>query len=1295
ITRQILVSGNVVSEEELPAEISLPARTRRIEYGTKEREPMTSIPHSYPTETPQPEAEIKELRRVEPIPFDEERIPNANRYVDEAPVVLEEGVAGERVIITRQILVSGNVVSEEELPAEISLPARTRRIEYGTKEREPMTSVPLTYPTEMPDPEAEIKEFRRVEPIPFDEERVPNANRYVDEAPVVLEEGVSGERVIITRQILVSGNVVSEEELPAEISKSASTRRVEYGTKEREQTSVPSTYPTSAPQPEAEIKELRRVEPIPFDEERVPNANRYVDEAPVVLEEGVAGERVIITRQILVSGNVVSEEELPSEISLPARTRRIEYGTKEREPMTSVPHTYPTSAPQPEAEIKELRRVEPIPFDEERVLNANRYVDEAPVVLEEGSAGERVIITRQILVSGDIVSEEELSSEISLPARNRRIAYGTKERINTFDFGAHGDVKLVRVDGKDVDLTSSDPATAYRLQTTNVYALNDALKIDSINLVDGKYRVTFTDYHYDVEVDRLGKPIVSTAPISMTPLYHNLYALAPYYSKQEIDKYAKKTDLSGLFRETKISRIHWMRDGSLLNNNYESANAVLLVFENGQTETLSLETHQSPQSAFSLFETENGLPVMVSRPSDGNGDLVERLSPVFNSLTYGKKNKSFKSTDYIDFYLEGAFESVKANHKEWLRVLLENTAKQANQEYLYQKIVSNKDRLMMAMAYLQRWYNFDLGKGNIAANSWQSLSLGQDALEFLLTLGKKSENLYASQTAETYKKVFAPLTKQANLHDFLDYNRKVFLPEETTNNWFKTTTKAYISEQAPKSIPHVLETFERLNNREFEKMYLPLLTLPERSVYLIPTHTTLSLGSISGYVSDLNNAQAMADFTKLVDRNARAHRDHIDFWYRISSDKVKDRLINNTVKVRDAHLINGRWYDESPAARDFFKPIGDFHNPNGFGADALSDGKDLTFYRLLLDKTGFESGSIWTHELVHALEDSIYLDGHGIRVTVGQENYAEGLFQSLRGTTRDAIVWNTYATLDESDSTFKHVNASPERFRNAQDLQTYTKRMLDVLYLLDYAEAKAILELPLYQKEHLLKKMTLVADNQDKQALIPSKIDQIVDFDYSDLKKITTWEDLVTANAVVNRFPFNDRVGLRQGPSAGRNAYHRIPLYTPMFGLSENSEGASGGYTFRRTAFELLAYKGFLEGMVPYISNQYSDEATHDKVPLSDTYIVKKVFQDDSFKTLTDFKLAMFKERIDKLERLKSVKNSKVAATNANDILDLFKKAYQEDMKNPSGNAVHRLRSNLYQAYFDRTDGFNSAIFEE
>ena len=102
------------------------------------------------------------------------------------------------------------------------------------------------------------------------------------------------------------------------------------------------------------------------------------------------------------------------------------------------------------------------------------------------------------------------------------------------------------------------------------------------------------------------------------------------------------------------------------------------------------------------------------------------------------------------------------------------------------------------------------------------------------------------------------------------------------------------------------------------------------------------------------------------------------------------------------------------------------------------------------------------------------------------------------------------------------------------------------------------------------------------------------------------------------------------------NGYYVVPLFSANYAGVQNDKGVSGDVMIRRQAFELLAEYGYYEGMVPYISNQYTESAKSDGVILSDQYILGKIFA-GTYGTMADFKKAMFQRRIEKINRLKPV----------------------------------------------------------
>ena len=71
----------------------------------------------------------------------------------------------------------------------------------------------------------------------------------------------------------------------------------------------------------------------------------------------------------------------------------------------------------------------------------------------------------------------------------------------------------------------------------------------------------------------------------------------------------------------------------------------------------------------------------------------------------------------------------------------------------------------------------------------------------------------------------------------------------------------------------------------------------------------------------------------------------------------------------------------------------------------------------------------------------------------------------------------------------------------------------------------------------------------------------------------------------------------------------------------------------RKQAFELMGVLGYYEGFVPYVSNQYKNQAEEEGKPLSDKYIFEKILG----KTYAAFKKDQINERVEKLGKLKPI----------------------------------------------------------
>lgn len=74
---------------------------------------------------------------------------------------------------------------------------------------------------------------------------------------------------------------------------------------------------------------------------------------------------------------------------------------------------------------------------------------------------------------------------------------------------------------------------------------------------------------------------------------------------------------------------------------------------------------------------------------------------------------------------------------------------------------------------------------------------------------------------------------------------------------------------------------------KYRNMVLPLLTLPERSVFVISTISSLGFGAYDRYRN--KEHQANGDLNSFVEKSAHEtaerQRDHYDYWYRILDEK--------------------------------------------------------------------------------------------------------------------------------------------------------------------------------------------------------------------------------------------------------------------------------------------------------------------------------------------------------------------------------------------------------------------------
>ena len=839
-------------------------------------------------------------------------------------------------------------------------------------------------------------------------------------------------------------------------------------------------------------------------------------------------------------------------------------------------------------------------------------------------------------------------------------------------------------------------------------------------------------------------------------VYKNIEKLLPFYNKATIVKYGNLVKENSLLYQKELLSVVMMKDDQVITDivsNKQTANKLLLHYQDHSSEKLDLkyQTDFAKLAEYSLGDT--GLLYTPNQFLYDQDSIIKQVLPDLQKVDY--KSDAIRKTLGIspdvkqtELYLEDQFVKTKQDLANSLKKLLSADAGLAGDNpvtrgYLVDKIKNNKEALLLGLTYLERWYNFSYGQVNVKdLVMYHPDFFGKgntSPLDTLIELGKSGfNNLLAKNNVDTYAISLASHHGTTDLFSTLENYRKVFLPNTSNNDWFKKQTKAFIVEekstiaevkakQEQAGTKYSIGVYDRITSAtwKYRNMVLPLLTLPEKSVFVISTLSSLGFGAYDRYRN--SDYKAGDELNKFVEENAREtakrQRDHYDYWYRILDKEGREKLYR-TILVYDAYkfgddttsgkaTVEAKFDSTNPAMKNFFGPVGNKVVHNHHGAYATGDGVYYMSYRML-DKDG---AITYTHEMTHDSDQDIYLGGYGRRSGLGPEFFAKGLLQAPDQPSDATITINSilkHKTSDSTEGQRLQVLDPTTRFNDAADLQNYVHNMFDVVYMLEYLEGQSIVkQLDAYQKMTALRKIEnkYVKDPADGNEVYATNVVQ--NLTEEDAKKLTTFDSLITNNILSAR-------EYKSGEYE-RNGYYTIKLFAPIYSAL-SSKGTPGDLMGRRIAYELLAAKGFKDGMVPYISNQYEEVAKQngktinlygkERGLVTDDLVLKKVFE-GKYSSWANFKKAMYQERVDQFRNLKKVTfndPTKSWASFARKTIhsveelqrlmdeavrkDADENRYSWDNYNPEyDSAVHKLKRAVFKAYLNQTDDFRSSIF--
>lgn len=195
----------------------------------------------------------------------------------------------------------------------------------------------------------------------------------------------------------------------------------------------------------------------------------------------------------------------------------------------------------------------------------------------------------------------------------------------------------------------------------------------------------------------------------------------------------------------------------------------------------------------------------------------------------------------------------------------------------------------------------------------------------------------------------------------------------------------------------------------------------------------------------------------------------------------------------------------------------------------------------------------YSHELTHLFDRTVILNNSGRRDGIGGEFYARGIYETYEAVNESILNLNLIFNEKGKDG---YRNTDPSRFVKEEDLRKYMGGVFDVLYTLDYLEAKEVLNKDTNTKKEYFNKIEQKEDGRSGDTG-KHTIDVFKNIDVDLANNLHTIRDLINNDLVVSRYAFQ---GISTTGEARTNGYYVIDMFRPIFAGIQNDNGASRRY---------------------------------------------------------------------------------------------------------------------------------------
>ncbi|WP_455167658.1 ZmpA/ZmpB/ZmpC family metallo-endopeptidase [Streptococcus sp.] len=828
--------------------------------------------------------------------------------------------------------------------------------------------------------------------------------------------------------------------------------------------------------------------------------------------------------------------------------------------------------------------------------------------------------------------------------------------------------------------------------------------------------------------------------------YRNIEKLQPFYNKEWIVNQGNKLAEDSNLAKKEILSVTGMKDGQFVTD-LSDIDKIMIHYADGTKEEMFVTANADSkvkQVREYAIAGQNVVytPNMVVKNRDkliadvkAQLSSVELISQEVRALMDKRDtsrdpnaNSDERKNGYIkDLFFEESFADVKENLDKLVKAIVENEDHQLNGDEaaikaLLKKVETNKAKIMMALTYLNRYYDIkygDMSIKNIMMFKPDFYGKTPSVIDRLINIGSSEKNLKGDRTQDAYREIISGNTGKGNLRNFLEYNMRLFTEDKDINDWFIHSAKnVYVSEPKTTNLDFINKrhrVFDGLDNGVHGRMILPLLNLKKSHMFLISTYNTMAYSSFEKYGK--LTEESRNEFKKEIDKVAHAQQTYLDFWSRLALPNVRDRLLKSEkmvpTPVWDNQTYNGspigrRGFDSkgNPVApiRELYGPTWRHHDRDGrMGAMASifpnpnNDDKVLFMVTDMISPFGI---SAFTHETTHVNDRMLYFGGHRHRQGTDVEAYAQGMLQTPDKSTSNgeygALGINmAYHRPNDGNQWY---NPDPDKLKTRDDIDRYMRNYNEAMMLLDHVEADAVLPKIKGDNSKWFKKIDkeMRSKIQYNDLLGPNQWDSVRDLKGEEkVMTLSSVNDLVDNNFMTKHGnPGNGRY--RPEDFTPNSAYVNVNMMAGIYG-GNTSKGAPGSLSFKHNAFRMWGYFGYANGFIGYVSSKYQDEANRQNNSLlGDDFIIKKV-SGDKFKTLEEWKRHWYEEVLAKAKKgFEGIDIDGVHISNYDELRPLFDKAVEEDLKKTDDfSHTVALKSKVFKALLKNTDGFFNKLFKE